>query len=77
MILRIAVGRFCGGVVIPGSLCPQAFIFPLCDAKPGIPCRHPSGHTDMHPERWQRAEDRDVPPAGIGPEISGLDRRCN
>ena len=57
---RTAVCLFCGGVVVPGSPCPQSFVCPVCGAKPGIPCHHPSGHIDMHPERRRRAEGPDT-----------------
>lgn len=42
--------EWCGGEVSEDEgPCPRSFACPSCGAKPGSPCRRPSGHNcDMH-----------------------------
>jgi hypothetical protein len=50
--------EWCGGLADPYSTCPRSLECPDCHARPGSPCKRPSGHkaSRLHAARAAAAE---------------------
>lgn len=58
----MTICEWCGNDVTDGSTCARSLTCPDCGAKPGTPCKRPSGHTadTLHMARIHAAEAKDA-----------------
>jgi uncharacterized Fe-S cluster-containing radical SAM superfamily protein len=56
--------RWCGGMATLNTVCPASIGCSVCGAKPGSPCKRPSGHRAMtwHKPRIVQAESMEATP---------------
>lgn len=54
--------QWCGGLPVPGSVCPWSIKCPTCGVAAGRRCQRPSGHraAKMHATRYTATEAQDT-----------------